>query len=83
MSELGLFRLKKKRLRVNFISAYKYLKGGCKEDGAMLFSVVPSVRTRGDVHKLEHKWCSGITLTVWVMEYWHRLCRGIVKSPSW
>jgi len=68
------------------INVYKHLKEGCKEDGAGLFSVVRSNRTRGSGHKLK---CSRFppnrkkhTFGVRVTKHWHRLPREVVDPTS-
>jgi len=71
---------------INPINAYKYLKGGCQEDGARLFAAVPSNRTRGNGHKLKpgkfHLNRRKNFFPLRVTEPWNRLPREVVESPS-
>ena len=75
-----------RRLRGDLINAYKYLKGKCQENGARLFLVVLSNRTRGIGHKLQHRQfylnIRKNLFTLRVTEHWSSLPREVVQSPS-
>ena len=54
MRYLGLFNLKKKRLKVDLITVYIYLNCGSQVDGAWLFSLTFIDKTRDSGSELEH-----------------------------
>jgi len=65
--------------REDLISVYKYIMAESQVDGARLFSTVPSNRTKGNGHKLEHrKFHTSMRknfFTFRVTEHWNKLPR--------
>jgi len=85
LKDFGLFSLEKRILIGDFISAYKYLKGGSQVDRVRPFSTVPSDRKGGIVHKLKyrkfHLNMRNNFFTLKVTENWNKLLREVMESP--
>ena len=79
LRDLGLCRLKKRRLRGELIKTYKYRKGRTQDDGARVFSELFSDRRRSTRHKLEDgMFCLNTKnnlFTVRMAAQWNRLPR--------
>ena len=86
LRELRLFSLQKRRLQVDLIVAFQYLKGGYKKEGHRLFSGFCHNRTRGNGFKLKEgtfrldKFFRKKNLQV--VRHWNRLPSVVVDASS-
>jgi len=86
LRELGLFSLKKRRLRGDLIAAFQCLKGGSKKAGGGLFARACCGRTKSSGFKLrEGRFKLDIRkkfFSVWVVRHWSQLPREVLDAPS-
>jgi len=82
---LGLFSLQKRRIQVDLIAAFQYLKRSYKKDGHRFFSRTCSDRTRGNGFELkEGRFRLDIKKkfsTMRVVRHWKKLPRQMVDVP--
>lgn len=85
LRELRWFSQEKRSFKRDFINVCKYWMGGCEEDSARLFLVVPSDMVRGCRHKPKYK-KSHVNInffTVGMVTHWNRLPKGLWSAHPW